>query len=152
MWSLTGIQCYHSTTPLSSDMAGKEEKLCSLSEVSWRMLGTLHCKDVTFFLHAQSVQQLTSQLEELKEQKRHFDNRLGEEVSSVSCRPQEDEGGEVLRLNGLLEKTEKELFETRTQLEAKVSSLHCRPTFTSHVPSYNVQFNGYSFLFIAVEL
>ena len=136
-------------------MAGKEEKLCSLSEVSRRMFGTLHCKDihyVTFFPHTQSVQQLTSQLEELKEQKRHFDNRLGEEASSVSCRPQEDEGGEVLRLNGLLEKTEKELFETRTQLEAKVSSLHCRPTFTSHVPSYNVQFNGYSFLFIAVEL
>ena len=82
------------------------------------------CTLCDFLLHAQSVKELTSQLEELKEQK---DNRLGEEVSSVSCRPQEDEGGEVLRLNGLLEKTEKELFETRTRLEAKVSILHCRP-------------------------
>ena len=118
-------------------MAGKEEKVFSLSEVSWRMLGTLCSKElhyVTVFLHAQSVQQLTSQLEELKEQKCHFDNRLGEETRSVSCRPQEDEGGEVLRLNGLLEKTEKELFETRTQLEAKVSILHCRPNLTSYVP------------------
>ena len=81
------------------------------------------CTLCDFLLHAQSVKELTSQLEELKEQK---DNRLGEEVSLVSCRPQEDEGGEVLRLNGLLEKTEKELFDTRTRLEAKVSILHCR--------------------------
>ena len=87
----------------------------------------VHC--VTFLLHAQSVQQLTSQLEKLKEQKCHFEreyNRLLGSGEEVSCRPQESNGSEVLRLNGLLEKTERELFEARTQLEAKVSILHYR--------------------------
>lgn len=82
---------------------------------------------MTFILHAQSVQQLTSQLDELKEQKCHFEreyNRLLGSREEVSCRPQETDGSEALRLNELLEKTERELFEARTQLEAKVSILN----------------------------
>ena len=72
---------------------------------------------------------MTSQLEELKEQNQCFEAKssgspaCGEDVRSqaVGYRTGEDKRDEVSRLSGLLERTEKELFEARTQLDAKVS-------------------------------
>jgi len=82
-----------------------------------------------FFTLVQSVHQLTSQLEQWKEPNHCSEAKYsrppacGEEErpQAVSCRIGEDKRDEVLRLNELLERTERELFEARTRLDAKVS-------------------------------
>jgi len=91
-----------------------------------------------FFTLVQSVHQLTSQLEQWKEPNHCSEAKYsrppacGEEErpQAVSCRIGEDKRDEVLRLNELLERTERELFEARTHLDAKVSSLYMTPRHT----------------------